>query len=217
MLLPHKQQWRQAGYTLVELMVAVALTGIVTTSIYKGYVSFSTAYDVQDQVVEVQQNAQVAMRRMVREIRMAGYDPTDSGTVGISALSDGSQIVFSRYDDGAAVNTITTYELSSPYTDSNGVLTTDLEHDGNSIIQNVDALDFVYKDADGNTVAPELALGVMIAIVVRSTNEDYSYTDTRTYTNQEGTTILAPADYVAKKNFRRRLLTAIVGCRNLGM
>ena len=221
MLLPGREKWCQAGYTLVELMVAVALTGIVTVAIYKGYVSVSTGYDVQDQLVEVHQSARVGIDRMVREIRMAGYDPTDTGTAGIDASSTSQQIVFSLYDDDAAAMSFISYRLGAGAAGS-----TDLQRQEGasvgagtwqSVIANVDALNFVYRDVGGTAVAPEVALGVEVGIVVRTSNEDYGYTDTRTYVNQAGTTILAPADYVAAKNFRRRLLNATIACRNLGM
>jgi len=221
MLLPHKQKWCQAGYTLVELMVAVALTGIVTVAIYKGYVSVSTAYDVQDQAIEVQENARVAMNRMAREIRMAGYDPTELGTAGISATSTNHQIKFSRYDDTAGAMTFISYRWDQGGTD-------DLQRrEGaavdtgtwQSVIENVSELDFSYV---GNTGVPaassDVARGVMIALVVRATNEDYGYTDNRDYIVPQPvgvgdlTLLSNPND-----NFRRRLLTAIVGCRNMGM
>ncbi|MDH4321049.1 MAG: prepilin-type N-terminal cleavage/methylation domain-containing protein [Desulfobulbaceae bacterium] len=220
MLLSSGRKWSQAGYTLVELMVAVALTGIVTVAIYKSYISVSTGYDVQDQLVEVQQNARVAMDRMVREIRMAGYDPTDTGTAGIDASSTSQQIVFSMYDDASAM-TFISYRLGVGSSGSKDLQRQEGASVGagawQSVIQNVDALDFGYVAVDGSTVAPEAAVGVELAIVVRTSNEDYGYTDTRTYVNQAGTTILAPADYATAKNFRRRLLNAIIACRNLGM
>ena len=222
MLLPHKQKWCQAGYTLVELMVAVALTGIVTVAIYKGYVSVSTGYDVQDQVIEVQQNARVAMDRMVREIRMAGYDPMETGTAGIDATSTSQQINFSRYDDGAGAMTFISYRLGV-----SSLGTTDLQRQEGaslgvgswlSVIENVSALNFAYVDATGTVAAPESSRGVMLAIVVRASNEDYGYTDNRDYDIPQAggvadlTLLASPND-----NFRRRLLTAVVGCRNMGM
>ncbi len=221
MLLSSRRKWGQAGYTLVELMVAVALTGIVTVAIYKSYISVSTGYDVQDQLVEVQQNARVAMDRMVREIRMAGYDPLEAGTAGIDASATSQQIVFSLYDDDAGAMTYISYKLG---VDASGRKELQRQEGASvgagtwqSVMLNVDALDFGYVAVDGSAAAPAAAVGVEIAIVVRTSNEDYGYTDTRTYVNQAGTTILAPADYATAKNFRRRLLTAIIACRNLGM
>jgi type IV pilus assembly protein PilW len=71
---------RKKGFTLVELMIALALTGIVMASIYKALASSQKVYTAQDQVVETQENVRAAMDFMVRGIRMAGYNPAGSAT-----------------------------------------------------------------------------------------------------------------------------------------
>ena len=68
------------GYTLVELLVAMAITLVVMAGVYKVYVSQQDSYLLQEQVAELQQNARTAKYIMTREIRMAGYDPF--GTAG---------------------------------------------------------------------------------------------------------------------------------------
>jgi type IV pilus assembly protein PilW len=71
------------GLTLVELLVAMAISGIVAGAIYTAFQSQQKSYLVQDQVAEMQQNLRAAMDIMVREIRMAGYDPQSSNGFGI--------------------------------------------------------------------------------------------------------------------------------------
>jgi len=63
------------GFTLVELMVAMVIAGIVLAAIYQAYRSQQKAYVTQQMVIEMQQNARSAMTLMKREIRMAGYKP----------------------------------------------------------------------------------------------------------------------------------------------
>ena len=75
-----------SGFTLVELMVAIALTGIVSIGIYMSYVSFTTSFNVQEQVVEQHQNLRIGLQKMVQEIRMAGCDPVDAPAVDIGFL-----------------------------------------------------------------------------------------------------------------------------------
>ena len=58
---------------MIELMVALALTGIVLISIYNLYATQSRAYTVQEQVADMQQNARVALNILSSHIRMAGY------------------------------------------------------------------------------------------------------------------------------------------------
>ena len=65
--------WKKDGLTLIELLVALAMSGILTAGAYRTFISQQRTYTVQDQVVDTQQNVRVALDRMTREIRMAGY------------------------------------------------------------------------------------------------------------------------------------------------
>ena len=64
------------GFTLVEILVAIAIAGVVMAGIYSAYSSQQRSYIVQEQVAGMQQNLRASMDLMEREIRMAGYDPT---------------------------------------------------------------------------------------------------------------------------------------------
>ena len=231
----------QAGYTLVELMVAVALTGIVTVSIYKGYVSVSTGYDVQEQVVEVQQNARVGVDRMVRELRLAGCDPDQAG-VGSFLQIDDSTIRFTMdliggdtdgvdndgdgitdeadevlLSDGAIddLGEDITFSLVGEElqrSDANG--TTD------TIIDNVNALRFFYYDQNNAITAVAANVrSVQLAVLVRASNEDYGFTDSPLYSVEDLLGNSVDIYVVAGNNlrFRRQLLTAVVRCRNMGL
>jgi len=63
---------KNSGITLVELLVSLAIFGLVTGGLYRTFVSQQKVYVVQDQVVDMQQNLRGAVNRMVNEIRMAG-------------------------------------------------------------------------------------------------------------------------------------------------
>jgi prepilin-type N-terminal cleavage/methylation domain-containing protein len=76
-----------SGFTLMELMIAMAIAAIVMAAIYKVYLSQQKAYLTQQMVTEMQQNARSAMTLMQREIRMAGYKPAASD--GIDNDGDG--------------------------------------------------------------------------------------------------------------------------------
>lgn len=61
------------GLTLIELLVAMAISGILIAAIYRTFIGQHRTYTVQEQIVDMQQNARVAISRMMREIRMAGF------------------------------------------------------------------------------------------------------------------------------------------------
>ena len=63
----------QRGMTLVELLVALVITGIVTSAGYGIYLAQHEGWIVQEQVTNMQQNARAAMHELETKIRMAGY------------------------------------------------------------------------------------------------------------------------------------------------
>jgi type II secretory pathway pseudopilin PulG len=58
---------------LIELLVAMAISAILIAALYRTFIGQHRIYTVQEQVVDMQQNARVAINRMMREIRMAGF------------------------------------------------------------------------------------------------------------------------------------------------
>ena len=81
---------KSRGFTLVELLVAMTLSSIILGIIYGTYQAQLKSQMTQQQVVEMQQNARAAMFAMEREIRLAGYDPTESDVPQITSAQTGS-------------------------------------------------------------------------------------------------------------------------------
>jgi prepilin-type N-terminal cleavage/methylation domain-containing protein len=61
------------GLTLIELLVALVISGVLTAALYRTFIGQHKTYAVQEQIVDMRQNARVAISRMMREIRMAGF------------------------------------------------------------------------------------------------------------------------------------------------
>lgn len=62
----------QKGFTLVEILIVMAMMGIVMGAVYSLYITnLRTAY-TSDETVEVQQNLRIAMDVVTRDLRMAG-------------------------------------------------------------------------------------------------------------------------------------------------
>jgi prepilin-type N-terminal cleavage/methylation domain-containing protein len=88
---------RNRGLTLIELLIGVVLSSIVVLALYEMLTSQHRTYTVQDDVSEMQQNLRVAMERMARTIRMAGFGKLstwttmtgyeDTGGYGFSSLA----------------------------------------------------------------------------------------------------------------------------------
>jgi prepilin-type N-terminal cleavage/methylation domain-containing protein len=63
----------QRGMTLIELLVALVITGIITSAGYGLYLVQHEGWIIQEQVTNMQQNARVVMHELETKIRMAGY------------------------------------------------------------------------------------------------------------------------------------------------
>jgi type IV pilus assembly protein PilW len=68
-----KYNHKQKGFTLVEVMVVVALFFFIIAGVFTSYVSQHHVAVIQEQVSDAQQNARIAMDFLSKEIRMAGF------------------------------------------------------------------------------------------------------------------------------------------------
>jgi len=201
------------GFTLVELMVVVALSTIIIVAIYSAYIIQQRTYYSQDQVIEMQQNIRSGLDMMAREIRMAGYDPTDSNNFSITAASNNS-ITFTMDldEDGATggTNETITYTLSGTnLTRNNG-------GGDQPVAENIERIEFFYTlDDDSQTTTPgtlDDIRSIRISLLAIASQRDAKYTNDGNYTTGSGGQ-WGPFD----DNFRRRLLVTTVQCRNMGL
>lgn len=75
-------QKSNAGFTLIEVLIAMAVIGIVLGGIYAAYTGQVRTFNTQEQIVDMQQNIRVASYFLERELRMAGLDPTGNAGAG---------------------------------------------------------------------------------------------------------------------------------------
>jgi type IV pilus assembly protein PilW len=61
------------GVTLIELMVALVISAILIAGLYRTFIGQQKTYTIQEQVVDMQQNARLSVSKMMKEIRMAGF------------------------------------------------------------------------------------------------------------------------------------------------
>lgn len=72
----HEQRGEgEAGFTLLEVLIATAISAIVLLAIYQLYTGSRVIYNKGEAKTAVQQNARVALELVSRELRMTGYDP----------------------------------------------------------------------------------------------------------------------------------------------
>jgi type IV pilus assembly protein PilW len=226
------------GFTLIEMMVAIAIFSIALTTIYTLFRNQVIAHNTNREVVAMQQNVRAALSFMERDIRLAGFDPTGSSGASI-VNANGAQLQFQidQNENGTidAGETIT-YGLDNDG-DGNGIADgTPCNLGRNSggglrvLARNVDALNFDYFDGAGNNItnkgvipwvvpAAQIAniRSIQVSIVARSGAAIPAFffrrQDSKNYANRSNDVIL-PAQ---NDNFRRMQATTEVDCRNLGI
>lgn len=211
---PQKTPRASSGFTLTELMVALVLASVATAAIYRAYLSFQLSYELQDQMLAMQQNLRIGIKKMLLDLRMAGYDPTKTAGAGITTASANAiSFTCDISEDGVLGGTnenvnysVTNGTLSrgagQPIVDNvEGITLAYINADG-VIVRDTNADGIVDTDADGGGVADGNAAirSVLVSLTVKAEKEDPSYTDP-TYHD----------------HYRRRSVSEQVRCRNLGL
>ena len=74
-----KDMKNSAGFSLVEMVVATAILGIIITSALSLYLTQQKQWLIQEQVADMQQNVRVSMDELTRNLRMAGCGVLPAG------------------------------------------------------------------------------------------------------------------------------------------
>ena len=229
------------GFTIIELLVAMAVALLAMGAIYSTFLNQQKSYVVQQETAAMHQNIRAASFYMEKEIRMAGCDPTGTANAGITiSEAKADSIRFTEDVTGAGGNP------DGDVTDPNEDITYGLDGNRNLIrtdnngaglgsavsamvAQNIDAIDFVYLKADSSVLndytlpAPDTGnvpagsegqiRSVEITVVAQTGHNTLATPNNKSYSNQRARQIFAsPGD-----NFSRRRLTYSIKCRNLGL
>ncbi len=70
------------GFTLVELLVAMAISSIFMLAVIQLFISTNRVNSVQEQLAGTQQSIRLAMELITRDLRMTGLDPVGGNGAG---------------------------------------------------------------------------------------------------------------------------------------
>ncbi len=132
----------QVGVTLVELMIALSLTGLVAAGTGLFLQEGQDAYQTGAGRSEVQQNTRVALDRMIRELR------TGKAIVNGTATS----ITFQFIDEGSTLVTVT-YSLNGTDLQRNQTAPAAPGPQPETVIGGVTSLALTYYDVDDAVTA----------------------------------------------------------------
>jgi type IV pilus assembly protein PilW len=227
------------GFTLVELMVNIAISGFIVAAIYSAYISQQRTALAQEQVAEMQQNIRAGLDIMENEIRLAGLNPQQVTTPVISIMAATATSIRFGMDldeDGDILDTGEDVSYSLYISDGISKLGRNDNTGGlgnQAVAENIDALEFYYTLKNGTQILNPTAVQledirtVQISILARAGRADQDFTNTMVYCPASNPfnpatglcTNAAPATIwgAYNDNFRRRLLTTTIQCRNMGL
>ena len=159
------------GMTLVELLVTIAIVGIITTAAITLHLNHENIFAREQALVDMRNDTRGALNMIVDDLRMAGYNPMDSTffDTGVCAASDDGIVMKMDLDiNGGWTLPDDDYEMRG------------FAHVGDSIVfihydpgptpilellsENIDSLGFKYLDEDGNEIFPPITGATLLDI-----------------------------------------------------
>jgi type IV pilus assembly protein PilW len=143
---PSERQRYRSGFTLVELLVALAILSVVSAVSFGIFVSLSRGYARTNVAAESQQDLRLTMDFMIREIRMAGLDPLKTRTFGVSSALDNN---FAFTADRNLNGDLESPDEETTYQFTGDALTVSLGGVTDTLCDGITDFAFTYFDADG--------------------------------------------------------------------
>jgi type IV pilus assembly protein PilW len=147
------------GFSLIELMVAMAIASVVLTAVYTLHAAMLKSYTTQNAAADAQEAMRAGIDLMAEDLLMAGLDPMSTGAFGIvTAATDSIRFTSDRnmngiLDDSDLEDIQYFLRGTQLIQELYGVSTTD-----DVLVDNVTSLTFVYYNGAGTLlVAPYTA------------------------------------------------------------
>lgn len=170
------------GFTLVEVILALALSTFTFGLIYHLYLSQVKNQAVRENILDMQQQARAAMDLVSREIMMAGFDPRGvnrdalKGNDFFGVTFDLSQLTIKADLNGNGVPTDSNESIVYSYDPDTMTLRRNTGGGRQPLSEGIEALSVKYFDSEGNiTARSENTRQVEISITARTENADPQY------------------------------------------
>ena len=170
------------GFTLVEVLLALALSTLTLGAIYSLYVSQVRAQVVHENLLDMQQQARAVLDLVSRELRMAGYDPRGVNRDGVSGNDfygvtvDATQLIIKADLDGNGSPVDSNESIVFSHDASTLTLRRNTGGGRQPFGDNIEAFLVKYFDNEGNpTTQSEKVRQVELSITARTERADPHY------------------------------------------
>ena len=186
--------WRQTGFTLVDILVGLAMASVLIVAMVSLFVTMGKSYTAQNVAAGVQEVTRAGVELMTQSIRMAGVNPGGISEVGIVSASPTRIQFTSDLNLDAAIDD--TYEQISYYLEDNRLMQQLFTGNPMPLVEKVTNLSFDYWDENDDPITDLVAdLNQIRTIIISMTVQE-------------------PA---GRGKAVKRTYTARVRCRNLGL
>ena len=183
------------GFTLIELMVGMGIAMVMLAAVTSTFISQTKIYNAQEQVNEMQQSARGAIDLMIRELKMAGYNPAEAAFDGVTYNSTQLMIQADLDGDGEISTSSADYErITYAYDSANKRITRALGAGGaQSLAENVTTFTFSYLDSAGNATTDSAAIRqVSVQITTQTSKPDPNYSSNGGYRSYAVSATITP-------------------------
>jgi len=141
----------RGGFTLVELLVAIAIGGVLLTATYELLNTNSKLYYSKENTMIMTQDLRASTDFLIREIRMAGCNPTGASGIGFQNDTSATSIHFTIDIDGDGATTGTNEDIEYLIYSQNGIQSLGRRTGGavGLVAEYITSLTFNYFDSTG--------------------------------------------------------------------
>ncbi len=170
------------GFTLVEVLISLALSTVAIAAIYSLYLSMWMNQTLREDILDMQQQARAALDLVSRELKMAGFDPRGvnrdalKGNDFFGITFDSSQLIIKADLNGNGVPTDSNESIVYSHDPDTLTLRRNTGGGRQPVAENIEAFSVKHFDSDGRTTnRSENIRQVEISITARSATSDPRY------------------------------------------
>lgn len=183
------------GFTLTELMVAMAIGMVVLSAVTTTFMAQARFYNAQEQINEMQQNARGALDVITRELKMAGYKP-NGGTFDGVTYSVSQLMIQADLDGNGGISTSSSAneQITYAYDSTNKRITRKMGTGTvEALADNITAFTFSYLNSSGATTTTSSSIRqVAISITAVTAKPDPNYSSNNGYRNYQISARITP-------------------------